>query len=69
MREKEQGEKRKWICGKCGIKLESCKVQVSYMGSVFFIDLPKCPGCGMVLVTDEIASGKMAEAEQLLEDK
>ena len=58
-----------WLCGKCGQPLKLCKVQVTYLGSVFHIDLPKCPGCGIVLVTEEIAVGKLAEAEQILEDK
>jgi hypothetical protein len=42
---------------------------VTYLGSVFSLDLLKCPGCGAVVVTEEIAAGKMAEAEQILEDK
>ena len=58
-----------WICGKCGRKLEPQKVQVRYLGSIFSMDLPKCQGCGMVLVSEETALGKMAEAEKVLEDK
>ena len=69
MRKKEPEGRKEWICGNCGTALEVSKVQISYMGSVFVIDLPKCPGCGMVLVTEEMALGKMAKAEQLLEDK
>ena len=58
-----------WICGKCGLRLELQKVQVQYLGSLFSMDLPKCPGCGTVLVSEETALGKMAEAEKVLEDK
>jgi ribosomal protein S27AE len=58
-----------WICGKCGRGLKPQKVQVQYLGSLFSMDLPKCPGCGMVLVLEETALGKMAEAEKVLEDK
>jgi tRNA(Ile2) C34 agmatinyltransferase TiaS len=58
-----------WICGKCGRGLELQKVQVQYLGSLFSMDLPKCPGCGTVLVSEETALGKMAEAEKVLEDK
>jgi ribosomal protein S27AE len=59
----------KWICGKCGQGLKPEKVQVQYLGSVFTTDLLKCPSCGAVLVTEEIALGKMAELEQIIEDK
>ena len=58
-----------WICGKCGRGLELQKVQVQYLGSLFSMDLLKCPSCGAVLVTGEIALGKMAELEQVIEDK
>jgi DNA-directed RNA polymerase subunit RPC12/RpoP len=59
----------KWICAKCSRALESEKVQVQYLGSVFTTDLLRCPGCGTVLVTEEIALGKMAKLEQVIEDK
>jgi predicted RNA-binding Zn-ribbon protein involved in translation (DUF1610 family) len=58
-----------WICGKCGLRLEPQKVQVQYLRNLFSMDLPKCPGCGTVLVSEETALGKMAEAEKVLEDK
>lgn len=58
-----------WMCGRCNLTLENRKTQVSYLGNVFVIDLPTCPGCGLVVVTEEAATGKMAEAEQVLEDK
>jgi len=59
----------KWICAKCSRALEPEKVQVQYLGSVFTTDLLRCPGCGEVLVTEEIALGKMAKLEQVIEDK
>jgi hypothetical protein len=69
MKGKKQTGEADWLCGKCGLPLEPCKVRMTYLGSVFSLDLPKCPGCGTVIVTEEIAVGKMAEAEQILEDK
>lgn len=33
------------------------------------MDLPHCPTCGKVLISETAALGKMAEVEQLLEDK
>ncbi|MGD9504062.1 MAG: DVU_1557 family redox protein [Syntrophobacteraceae bacterium] len=56
-------------CGKCRVPLEMGKVNIAYLGSMFPVDLPKCPKCGQVFVSEELALGKMAEVEQLLEDK
>jgi hypothetical protein len=39
------------------------------MKGTFHVDLPVCTGCGMVLITEELATGKMAEVERILEDK
>ena len=58
-----------WTCARCGRPLELTKTRVRYLGSVFTMELPVCPECGTVMVTEEIAVGKMAEAEQALEDK
>ncbi|MDR0356543.1 MAG: hypothetical protein LBJ64_12540 [Deltaproteobacteria bacterium] len=58
-----------WSCGKCGRKLEPVSVNVEYMGSSFFVELPGCPDCGSILIDSELAEGKMLEVEKLLEDK
>jgi len=56
-------------CLKCGIPMGPGKVAVSYMGSSFPVELLKCPQCGLVLITEELAQGKMLEVEKTLEDK
>jgi hypothetical protein len=58
-----------WKCCKCGINLEPALVTVEYLGNEFSAELPRCPGCGLALVSEELALGKMAEVEQILEDK
>jgi hypothetical protein len=45
------------------------KVKASYLGSEFPIELLKCPICGMVYVPESLATGKMLQVEQALEDK
>jgi hypothetical protein len=45
------------------------KVDISYLGNSFPVDLLKCPNCGLVLIPEEMALGKMAEVEKALEDK
>ena len=39
------------------------------MNSAFDVVLPRCPQCGMTLIPESLANGKMAEVEALLEDK
>ena len=58
-----------WACNKCGRELEAGKVSIQYLGKVFSVELLKCANCGAAMVTEEIAVGKMAQAEEALEDK
>jgi hypothetical protein len=58
-----------WRCRKCDLPLELGSVAVEYLGNQFSAELPRCPGCGLVLITEDLALGKMAEVEQILEDK
>lgn len=58
-----------WVCARCGRGLVVGPVTVEYLGNRFTTDLPRCPGCGLVYVSEDLATGKMAEVEQLLEDK
>ncbi len=59
----------RWSCVSCGQELAPSPVVVSYLGSVFTISLLSCPACGQTLVPEALALGRMAEVEQLLEDK
>lgn len=58
-----------WTCGVCGKTLEITRVSFSYMKGNFEVELPACAECGLVLISDELANGKMAETEHILEDK
>ncbi|HTY23290.1 MAG TPA: hypothetical protein VMC85_09180 [Desulfomonilaceae bacterium] len=62
-------EASEWWCGKCGVALEMATVEVAYMGSKYPVELPRCPRCGIVFIPEQLATGKMAQIEQLLEDK
>jgi predicted RNA-binding Zn-ribbon protein involved in translation (DUF1610 family) len=62
-------EIQNWNCETCGEGLVMRKVEFSYMKGSFHAELPACPKCGLVLITEELAMGKMAEAEKALEDK
>lgn len=58
-----------WRCNACGEELRLSSVNLEYLGSRFNVELPACPSCGMVLVPEALALGKMNEVERLLEDK
>ena len=60
---------KEWGCAACGGELQLVKVGFSYMKGNFEVELPACPSCGLVLVPEELATGRMAEAERILEDK
>jgi len=58
-----------YLCAKCKMPLVLGKVTASYLGSEFPIELWKCPDCGKILVPESLATGKMLQVEQALEDK
>ncbi|GAB7025503.1 DVU_1557 family redox protein [Geotalea toluenoxydans] len=58
-----------WSCSPCGLPLELAAVKLTYLGETFVVDLPACPSCQRVLVSEENAVTRMALAEQMLEDK
>jgi rubredoxin len=58
-----------WICRKCGVPLVTQKVVFEYLGHSFSHDVPKCPQCGKVMISGELAEGKVVEVETMLEDK
>jgi len=59
----------KWKCAECGSELEVSKVNLTYLEGNFEVELLKCPVCKMVLVTEDLAMGKMLDVEKSLEDK
>ena len=63
------GDREEWICNQCSLPLEVRTVRLQYLRTIFALNLPVCPQCGMILIDEELALGKMAEAEQALEDK
>lgn len=62
-------ENGQWRCHGCDAPLAPAPVVMNYLNSVFTIRLLTCPACGQALVPEGLALGRMAEVEQLLEDK
>ena len=67
--ENVQPDDLKWRCERCDCDLEVGRVAATYMNNRFTTDLAYCPVCKTVLITEAVATGKMAEVEQILEDK
>jgi rubrerythrin len=59
----------KWKCRKCDQELRLTKTVFSYLGHTFAHEVPVCPKCGKVFISKELAEGRMAEVEEMLEDK
>ena len=63
------GEAPTWVCARCGEPLTRGPVEIAYLGSGFPVELWHCPSCGLVLIPEELALGRMVEVEKMLEDK
>jgi hypothetical protein len=58
------------VCRSCDNgELGFFKNHVEYLGSRFDVVLPQCKNCGMIYISPDIARGRMAEVEKILEDK
>jgi NAD-dependent SIR2 family protein deacetylase len=56
-------------CVKCDRQLELQKVVFEYLGLTMNREVPRCPKCGQVFISAELAEGKIKEVEISLEDK
>jgi len=62
-------DENRLMCARCNAPLEKTETKFDYLGHKFTHRAPKCPVCGMVYVPEELAAGRMAEVETMLEDK
>lgn len=70
MNEKETpSQEPEWMCIKCSLPLELGQVNIGYLEYMFPVDLLRCPRCGQVFIPEDLAMGKMAEVEKILEEK
>jgi uncharacterized protein with PIN domain len=63
------GEEETLRCCKCDRELVLKKVVLDYLGHTVSHEVPTCPKCGRVYISQELAEGRMSEVEQQLEDK
>lgn len=57
------------ICWPCRKALELRKTDFTYLGHTFYADLPRCPQCGQVYISEELVRSRIAEVEMQMEDK
>jgi hypothetical protein len=57
------------FCAKHSAELIEMEAEFSYLGRFFKHIVLRCPICGYVYVTEELARGRMREVEMALEDK
>ncbi len=57
------------VCSKCNQAMAPGEVMVAYLGYSFPVEMVRCPTCGGAHVSEALATGRMLEVEQMLEDK
>jgi YgiT-type zinc finger domain-containing protein len=62
-------ERKKLICFKCNKELVPKKTHFTYLGHTFFAEIPKCPECGLVYLSEDLVKSRISEVEMQLEDK
>ncbi len=60
---------RAWRCSLCGQELVPRSVTLSYLVAGLPVKLPTCLEHGLVLISEELATGRMRDVELALEDK
>ncbi len=56
-------------CGLCNVELVNKKVSFIYLDYKISEEVPCCPKCGQVYLSEEIVKSRVARLEQLLEEK
>ena len=57
------------VCGACQVRLAEAKANFDYMSHTFSAEVPRCPKCGQVYLSEELVKGRIAQVEMELEDK
>ncbi|MBR3357158.1 MAG: hypothetical protein IKG46_04945 [Solobacterium sp.] len=57
------------LCSRCRVRMELARADFTYLGHNFHTEVMRCPKCGAVYIPEELAEGKIADAETALEDK
>lgn len=64
-----ESKEKQMFCGKCKVGLVIRKTDFQYMRFNFTHEVPVCPLCGQVYLSEELVNGKMKELEKNFEEK
>lgn len=57
------------ICSKCKVPLVEEKCKFAYLGHELHSDMPRCPVCGQVYLSEKLVNGRIQSVETGVEDK
>jgi hypothetical protein len=57
------------ICSKCNVPVEMAKCKFSYLKLEFNSEVPRCPVCGQVYLSEELVRDRIHQVESNLEEK
>ncbi|MCI7300958.1 MAG: hypothetical protein SOR93_02350 [Clostridiales Family XIII bacterium] len=64
-----ESKKERIFCGKCKVELVLKKTDFQYMRFTFNHQVPVCPVCGQVYLSEELVNEKVKELEKNFEEK
>lgn len=59
----------KLLCFRCRKELVTARTDFTYLGHTFFTEVPRCPECGQVYISEELVKSRISDVEMQLEDK
>ena len=62
-------QEKEIICTKCNVPLTEGKVKFLYLGYELHANVPKCPECGQVYLSESLVMEKVHGIEASVEDK
>ena len=62
-------ESQKLICNLCDAELVPMNAGFSYLGHSFRAEVPRCPVCGQIYLSEGIVKERIVQVEMDLEDK
>jgi len=57
------------ICDICKVPLKEARTVFHYLGHDFTAEVPRCPVCGQIFISEDLVREKMQAVEMELEDK
>lgn len=66
---KTENRQERIFCGKCNVPLVMKKADFQYMRFTFNHEVPVCPVCGQVYLSEELVNSKVKQIEKTFEEK